>query len=112
MDKVLSAIKGSVKKWQDIVDGTKGDLGGDNCDLCQLYFANHCDGCPILVKTGESCVDVGSVYAKWSNHQEFVHDAFKYCIFAVEPDCAECKRLAENMLNFLKEIEREYEEGK
>jgi len=55
MDKqTLKALKGSIKKWQKIVDGTGTDKGVDNCPLCELfwYSPNFCDGCPVAERTG------------------------------------------------------------
>jgi hypothetical protein len=55
----LRALKGSIAKWEAIVDGTGVDNGPDNCPLCQL-FRNasgnrvRCDGCPVAMHTGET----------------------------------------------------------
>ena len=65
----LTAIKGSIKKW-DMVSHLETD--GDrrsNCPLCTLYWAkgltaSRCCDCPIYEKTGEvECR--GTPFYKW-----------------------------------------------
>ncbi len=52
MDKsTLKALRGSIKKWEKIVDGSGADDGPANCPLCQKFFKNSCDGCPVAKKT-------------------------------------------------------------
>ena len=36
--KTLEALKGSIEKWERIVDGTGVDNRADNCPLCQLFY--------------------------------------------------------------------------
>lgn len=50
------ALRGSIRKWEKIVDGTGFDYGGNNCHLCQLYAtrALDCLGCPVRAETGKS----------------------------------------------------------
>jgi len=52
--KTLEALKGSIKKWEKIHDGTGMDEGRDNCALCQRFQNEDCDcdGCPVEVRTG------------------------------------------------------------
>lgn len=54
----LEALRGSIKKWEEIVAGTGVDEGYRNCPLCVMFdnyddpAANHeCDGCPVYAKT-------------------------------------------------------------
>ncbi len=52
------ALKGSIKKWEKIVNGTGWDEGTTNCPLCRLYHIKYvrtigCTGCPIKTVTGE-----------------------------------------------------------
>lgn len=56
MDKrTLKALKGSIKKWEKIVDGTGTDKGPDNCPLCKLFFdSTDCLGCPVNNATGKT----------------------------------------------------------
>jgi hypothetical protein len=36
-EKTLEALKGSIRKWEAIVDGTGEDDGADNCPLCHMF---------------------------------------------------------------------------
>lgn len=61
-DVTLEALKGSIKKWEMVVDGTGVDRGWVNCPLCKLFFTDtsnqHCVECPVSTKTGVSyCID-------------------------------------------------------
>lgn len=58
--KVLKALQGSIKKWEDILAGKMSDQGSNNCPLCQLFVnrQDNCDGCPVQRHTGcDSCGD-------------------------------------------------------
>lgn len=74
MNKVaLKALKGSIKKWQNIVEGTRVDNGTNNCPLCVEFYAidhndeepENCNGCPVAKKAGPGCVN--SPYTIWAN---------------------------------------------
>ncbi len=53
-ERTLTALRGSIKKWEGIVAGTIEDKGPDNCPLCQLFIDNdECAGCPVAAFTGE-----------------------------------------------------------
>jgi hypothetical protein len=53
MDKrTLTALQGSIAKWQAIEDGEAADLGPANCPLCALFMRPEnstadCVGCPV-----------------------------------------------------------------
>jgi hypothetical protein len=57
--KVLAALNGSIKKWEDLV--VSGDHGGDpsDCPLCGLFnnapdtTPEDCIGCPVFEHTGK-----------------------------------------------------------
>ena len=49
----VKALKGSVRKWQRIINDTGVDLGTDNCPCCKLYYKYNCRGCPIRIVTGQ-----------------------------------------------------------
>lgn len=51
-NKTLGALKGSIKKWQDIVDGIGVDKSASNCPLCLLFIDDDCNGCPVMRRTG------------------------------------------------------------
>ena len=49
------ALRGSIRKWTKIVNGTGSDEGQDNCQCCKKWAENtFCDGCPIKEFTGLS----------------------------------------------------------
>lgn len=57
-EQTIEAIKGSVAKWQAVVDGTGKEEGSVNCPLCQLFQVDRqwplrCIGCPVADKTGK-----------------------------------------------------------
>ena len=50
------ALKGSIRKWVKIVNGTGRDKGPDNCPCCEIWFNKQprlCVGCPIHQVTGK-----------------------------------------------------------
>lgn len=55
--KTLIALRGSIAKWEGIVQGTVKDEGPDNCPLCLLFYNDDCEGCPVSEATGETCCD-------------------------------------------------------
>lgn len=56
--KALKALKGSIRKWQRIVNGTGKDRGADNCPLCKAYPRLDCAGCPVKKATGyDQCAE-------------------------------------------------------
>jgi hypothetical protein len=66
----LRALRGSIAKWQAIVDGTGEDKGHSNCPLCQMFYDEHndgqscCAGCPVADATDSTCC-VDSPYDDW-----------------------------------------------
>jgi len=61
-DETLTALRGSIAKWEAIVAGHGSDEGDRNCPLCQLFFKNPgCVGCPVAEATGLSACS-GSPY--------------------------------------------------
>lgn len=61
--KTLTALRGSITKWERIVAGTGTNEGSANCPLCQTFClpiddsAKKCQGCPVQEKTGEQHCD-------------------------------------------------------
>lgn len=100
----LKALKGSIKKWERIVEGTGADRGAKNCPLCKLFLREcaprnkpcmHCVGCPVHDKTGRSsCMD--SPYDDWSSYLN-QNDRENGNVFD-----RRSKQLAKNELEFLK----------
>ena len=76
-EKTLTALQGSIKKWEDIVNGTGADEGCDNCPLCLEFMdgiANDpewaqdgCAGCPVAQSVGDSSCS-RTPYAKWASY--------------------------------------------
>jgi len=86
----LKALKGSIKKWEEIVAGTGEDHGDDNCPLCIKYFKKGCAGCPVAVAVEDTCCNGTPYREDW--------ERLNY------PDKAETdeeKAAASKMLSFL-----------
>jgi len=76
-EKTLTALQGSIAKWEAIVNGTGYDEGCDNCPLCK-EFANQysqepawaqdgCSGCPVAQKAGNSSCG-RTPYSAWVHY--------------------------------------------
>lgn len=73
-EKTLTALKGSIAKWEAIVAGKGEDAGADNCPLCQLFHFSKggkknpvkCGGCPVREATGQMGCG-GSPYDEYEN---------------------------------------------
>jgi hypothetical protein len=64
-EKTLTALQGSIAKWEAIVNGTGEDRGIDNCPLCrefhEVFFSEDdreagrlsCSGCPVAIAARE-----------------------------------------------------------
>lgn len=68
-ERTLTALRGSIQKWEAIVAGTGADHGMDNCPLCQEFaVTDHafraCHGCPVKARTGQSNCK-GTPYIDW-----------------------------------------------
>jgi len=69
----LTAIKGSIEKWEKVALGTEAGIWRSNCPLCVLYehtsgLHGSCKGCPIYEKTGESDCG-GTPFYDWHSNQ-------------------------------------------
>lgn len=79
----LEALKGSIRKWEAIAEGTGKDQGPYNCPLCLKFnsgvdgnekISDSCLGCPVREKTGfRFCA--GSPYASYEEAEELEDDA-------------------------------------
>lgn len=66
--KAREALKQSLQKWENIVEGTEIDRGPYNCPLCEVFWATYnCNGCPVSKDTGQLCC-VGTPYDAWEDH--------------------------------------------
>lgn len=65
----IELIKGSIKKWQAIIDRTGEDNGHNDCPLCRRYNKfSGCNGCPVRNKTHlDGCE--GTPYICWCGYQ-------------------------------------------
>jgi len=73
----LTAIKGSIEKWDKVSKRKTCGTTRANCPLCSLYFAeNSCKGCPIYEKTGqEDCRGTPfKEYVEYSNLEKYNQD--------------------------------------
>lgn len=103
-ENTLAALRGSIAKWQAIVDGTGEDLGGDNCALCEEFYedlyGNPCANCPVSQKTGKSdCQD--------TPFNEWVHDQTRRLdnhFFPRKVFDEKSKHYAQAELDFLKSL--------
>ena len=94
-EKTLTALKGSIAKWERIVKRTGVDNGSENCPLCHIYLPLKCQGCPV----GKHCID--TVWGKWTLHHAVVHHKPRRSIVG---KCRTCKKLAREELEFLQSL--------
>jgi hypothetical protein len=73
----LKALKGSIDKWERIVDCEGKDGGKFNCDLCSMFALTlaGCGGCP----AGSRCL--GTPYDAWQDYQIENYKVFDYAVF-------------------------------
>jgi hypothetical protein len=62
--KALTALLGSIRKWEKIVLGTGKDRGSYNCPLCIKFRNYDCRGCPVKTATGQKNCE-GTPYADY-----------------------------------------------
>ena len=94
----ISIMEASVRKWEKIIAGKGSDGGVLDCPPCRIYYFLVCTGCPIAEYTGKRFCK-GSPYPAWYWHQIQAHDKILKKVY-----CSECRRLAENMRDFMEEI--------
>ena len=96
--KTLKALKGSIVKWENIVNGTGVDESGYNCPLCKLF--PKCYKCPVFeYSQPDDCNN--TPYGEWLAHQRKVHDK-RVRPFKIE--CKICERHAKAEVGFLKSL--------
>ena len=101
--RTLTALQGSIAKWEHVVDGTGADEGPDNCPLCQM-FRSKCCLCPVDAKTEGGCSN--PEWYAWIDHMIDRHDLER------SVQCPECIKLAQAELTFLKSLLPEGEKKK
>jgi hypothetical protein len=97
-EQTLEALKGSIKKWEDIVNGTAVDDGPRNCPLCALFHNLYCYGCPVSEVSGDSCCN-NTPYEDWCDHH---HALMKVTPLYVKTP--EEKSLAQAEVDFLRSL--------
>lgn len=101
-ERTLTALKGSIAKWEGIVAGTIEDLGCDNCPLCLEFNEDYvdieqtCGGCPVYRATGRTACQ-GTPYGDWSRARMLADNARS----AVTP---ELKMAAQAEVDFLRSL--------
>ena len=102
----MEALKGSIAKWQGIVDGKVKDHACSNCPLCQVAFeiaSPEIDQCFVCILhrdcNSEGCSN--TPYIEFDNHRELEHNG-------INPDilCPTCIELARAERDFLIELKQ------
>lgn len=99
--KTLKALRGSIEKWERIVDGIGEDDGPNNCPLCETFSMNggDCCGCPVNGKSKSGCRN--TPYQDWYIHHKIQHEG---SIFFRRVVCPTCKKIALKEVRFLKSL--------
>ncbi|MCK5600996.1 hypothetical protein KAR91_03945 [Candidatus Pacearchaeota archaeon] len=92
--RTLTALKGSIHKWQRIIDDRRAtDNGAENCTLCKTFV--YCSSCPV-----GDCDK--SPYAEWAEHHREVHNHYwNDGPKRRHKDCPKCIELATKERDFL-----------
>lgn len=101
----LKALKGSIKKWEDIRDNGGIDLNSSNCPLCQKFLEKRasCKGCPVAVKTSFDLCRETPYYDWYEHHRVEEHPMTEG--LKVEEDCiGMCYELADKEVKFLRSL--------
>lgn len=108
----LTALQGSIKKWEDIRDGTGGDMGRHNCPLCELYYtfdpyiaSTCCSGCPVFEKTNQIWCH-GTPYERWSKLESaLIDEAYDNPHGVMDHiDSNKARQIAQDEVDFLKSL--------
>jgi len=98
-EKALKALRGSIKKWEKIVNGKGEDNAAANCPLCEEFLEENCVECPIAIITVPFCE--ASPYVDWCTHQYDIHNKIRTPHIVI---CPRCKKLAGKELKFLQKL--------
>ena len=104
-EKTLEALKGSIRKWEKIVDGTGIDDGNDNCPLCHLFLNDWCEKCPVFQKNNQEFCS-HTPYSQWNRHHDDRHQKWEENEdgYRIIGKCRTCKKLAREELEFLQSL--------
>jgi hypothetical protein len=107
------ALKGSIRKWEGIVAGTRLDEGTQNCPLCwKFQDVTSCPGCPVAERSDKPhCMD--TPHDKWVEHHYIGHNS-EACLplGTYLSSCKECQKLAKMELDFLKSLQPSRKNGR
>lgn len=112
-DKTLTALQGSIKKWEQIVNGDGFDNGADNCPLCVMFnyveadepewALDGCFGCPVAEHVQESgCMR--TPYEEWAEYTYHHKVTLEAGVMVRKVVDEESKRLAQCELDFLRAL--------
>lgn len=112
MDKrTLTALEGSIKKWERIAAGEESDHGIDNCPLCEEFLdeadpehdgVGECYGCPVAIAAkATSCEN--TPYSAWA-HESNTKEGGGYNPQPWKADTEKKRELAKAELTFLKTL--------
>lgn len=106
--KTLKALKGSIKKWEDIVAKKATDQGERNCPLCKIFIRHSlkkdCEGCPVA-KAAKTSGCENTPYTKWAERStETTIDNGDDFYWERKNDSDKANRAAKAMLKFLKSL--------
>lgn len=91
--RTLTALRGSIRKWEKIAAGTGRDKGHDNCALCiEFCTLSGCKGCPVFDKTGKHYC------------YETPYENAALLLVDDKATTVRAKRAAQVMVNFLKRL--------
>lgn len=97
----LTALRGSIEKWEAILAGTLEDQGAENCPLCRLFIETGCSGCPVKTATGRKyCIE--SPYDAWQ--EAIVEKVGNHRSARWIPVDQDTRVLAQAELDFLKSL--------
>ena len=97
--KTLKALRGSIKKWEGIVNNVGVDKGVTNCSLCTLFFdfgKDCCARCPVSIGDFVGCD--GTPYEEWREHHLDKHHSTR---LEYKNECSICTEIAQKEVDFL-----------
>ena len=111
-ERTLKALRGSIVKWEAIVDGSGVDKGVNNCPLCKEFEAipdpdddeqDCCYGCPVADKVGYTGCE-GTPYTHWAEHHNSKHFNPDLNLLSRQIQCPDCIPFAQAELDFLRSL--------
>ena len=110
-EKTMTALQGSIAKWEAIVNGTGKDNGVENCPLCKEFnerivweaddwTADGCFGCPVAHHAKRAGCG-NTPYTAWGN---YTWEVLKQQHSVREVKDERSKELAQAELDFLRSL--------